>query len=66
MPLKDILVYVDESRRAAGTVAAACTPALRHDAHLTGPAVNRPAEMPDYAAVDFLPQRWKSSSNNAW
>ena len=43
MPLKDILVYVDESRRAAGTVAAACTLALSHDAHLTGLAVNRPA-----------------------
>ncbi|MBE9556746.1 MAG: universal stress protein [Proteobacteria bacterium] len=55
MPLKDILVYVDNSAQAPGTVAAACSLALRHDAHLTGLAVNQPPEIPGYVGVE-IPQ----------
>ncbi len=55
MPLKDILVYVDKSAQAPGTVAAACSLALRHDAHLTGLAVNQPPEIPGFAGVE-IPQ----------
>lgn len=55
MPLKDILVYVDDSAQAAGTVAAACSLARRHDAHLTGLAVDRPADIPGFAAIEIPP-----------
>lgn len=55
MPLKDILVYVDDSAHAASTVAAACSLALRHDAHLTGLTVNRPPEIPGFAAIEIPP-----------
>lgn len=55
MPLKDILVYVDDSAQAAGTVAAACSLALRHDAHVTGLAVDRPPEIPGFAAIEIPP-----------
>jgi nucleotide-binding universal stress UspA family protein len=55
MPLKDILVYVDDSAQASGTVAAACSMALRHDAHLTGLAVNRPPDIPGFAAIEIPP-----------
>ena len=55
MPLKDILVYVDDSAQAAGTVAAACSLARRHDAHLTGLAVDRPPEIPGFAAIEIPP-----------
>jgi len=55
MPLKDILVYVDDSARASGTVAAACSLALRHDAHLTGLTVNRAPEIPGFAGIE-VPQ----------
>ncbi len=53
MPLKDILVYVDDSAQAASTVAAACSLAVRHDAHLSGLAVNRPPEIPGFAGVEI-------------
>jgi nucleotide-binding universal stress UspA family protein len=53
MPLKDILVYVDDSAQAAGTVAAACSLALRHDAHLTGLAINQPPEIQGFAGVEI-------------
>ncbi len=55
MPLKDILVYVDDSAHAANTVAAACALALRHDAHLTGLTVDRPPEIPGFAAIEIPP-----------
>lgn len=55
MPLKDILVYVDESAQAAGTVAAACSLAVRHDAHLTGMAIDHPPEIPGFAAIEIPP-----------
>jgi nucleotide-binding universal stress UspA family protein len=55
MPLKDILVYVDETKKAKGTVAAACSLARGHDAHLTGIAVDRPAEIPGFAAIEIPP-----------
>jgi nucleotide-binding universal stress UspA family protein len=53
MPLKDILVYVDDSEQAAGTVAAACSLALRHEAHLTGLAVHRAPEVPGFAGIEL-------------
>ncbi|MEN8195253.1 MAG: universal stress protein, partial [Pseudomonadota bacterium] len=59
MPLKDILVYVDGSAHAAGTVAAACSLALRHDAHLTGLAIDRPPEIPGFAAIEIPPSAVK-------
>lgn len=55
MALKDILVYVDESEGVAGTVAAACNLARRHDAHLTGQAVERPSAIPGFATVEIPP-----------
>ncbi len=55
MPLKDILVYVDDSAQATSTVAAACSLARRHDAHLTGLAVDRPADIPGFAAIEIPP-----------
>ena len=55
MPLKDILVYVDDSAHAAGTVAAACSLALRHDAHLTGLAIDQPSGIPGFAAMEIPP-----------
>jgi nucleotide-binding universal stress UspA family protein len=53
MSLKDILVYVDGSREAPATLAAACALARDHDAHLTGLAVDRPPEIPGYAAIEI-------------
>lgn len=53
MPLKDILVYVDGSAQAAGTVAAACSLALRHDAHLIGLAVNYQPEIPGFTSMEI-------------
>jgi nucleotide-binding universal stress UspA family protein len=53
MSLKDILVYVDDSAQAGGTVAAACSLALRHDAHLTGLATSRPPEIPGFAGIEI-------------
>ena len=53
MPLKDILVYVDGSREAPATLAASCALARDHDAHLTGLAVDRPPEIPGYAAIEI-------------
>lgn len=55
MPLKDILVYIDDSAQSAGTVAAACSLALRHNAHLTGLAVDRPPEIPGFATIEIPP-----------
>ncbi len=55
MPLKDILVYVDGSRETPATLAAACGLAHDHDAHLTGLAVDRPPEIPGYAAIEIPP-----------
>jgi nucleotide-binding universal stress UspA family protein len=55
MPLKDILVYVDGSAQASSTVEAACSLASRHDAHLTGLAVNRAPEIPGFAAIEIPP-----------
>jgi len=55
MALKDILVYVDEFGRADHTVAAACSLAARHDAHLTGLSVDRPPEIPGFAAIEIPP-----------
>lgn len=53
MPLKDILVFVDDSSQAPATVAAACALAVTHDAHLTGLAVDRPPEIPGFAAIEI-------------
>jgi nucleotide-binding universal stress UspA family protein len=53
MSLKDILVHVDGSREASTTLAAACALARDHDAHLTGLAVDRPPEIPGYAAIEI-------------
>lgn len=71
MPLKDILVYVDGSAQAAGTVAAACSLALRHDAHLTGLAVNHQPEIPGFtsmeiptSALEILKQRRQEALDN--
>lgn len=55
MSLKDILVYMDGSREAPATLAAACTLARSHDAHLTGLAVDGPPEIPGYAAIEIPP-----------
>lgn len=55
MSLKDILVYVDSSSAAAGTVAAACSLALRHDARLMGLAIDEPPEIPGFAAIEIPP-----------
>ncbi len=55
MPLKDILVYVDGSRETPATVTAGCSLARDHDAHLTGLAVDRPPEIPGYAAIEIPP-----------
>ena len=53
MSLNDILVHVDGSREAPTTLAAACALARDHDAHLTGLAVDRPPEIPGYAAIEI-------------
>lgn len=55
MSLKNILVYVDDSKRAEGTVAAAGTLAREHDAHLTGLAIERPPYIPGFAAIEIPP-----------
>lgn len=55
MSLKNILVYVDDSKRAEGTVAAACTLAREHDAHLTGLAIERPPYIPGFATIEIPP-----------
>lgn len=55
MPLKDILVHVDETRNSKGTIEAACQLADRHDAHLAGLAIDRPAEIPGFAAIEIPP-----------
>lgn len=55
MSLKDILVHVEDNEQAAGTVAAACALALQHDAHLTGLVVDRPPEIPGFAAIEIPP-----------
>ena len=53
MSLKDILVFVDASKEAPATVAAACALARAHDAHLTGLAVDCPPEIPGFAAIEI-------------
>lgn len=53
MPLKDILVFVDGSQEAAATVAAACTLARAHDAHLSGLAVDHPPQIPGFATIEI-------------
>ncbi|UCH76124.1 MAG: universal stress protein [Rhodospirillales bacterium] len=53
MSLKDILVHVDSSREAPTTLAAACALARDSDAHLTGLTVDRPPEIPGYAAIEI-------------
>lgn len=55
MSLKDILVYVEDNEQEAATVAAACTLARQHDAHLTGLAVDRPPEIPGFATIEIPP-----------
>ncbi len=55
MPLRDILVYVDETERAGKAVAAACALAKSHNAHLNGLAIDRPPEIPGYAAIEIPP-----------
>lgn len=55
MSLKNILVYVDDSKRAEGTVAAACTLAREHDASLTGLAIERPPYIPGFATIEIPP-----------
>ncbi len=55
MSLKNILVYVDDSKRSAATVTAAGMLAATHDAHVTGLAVERPAHIPGYAAIEIPP-----------
>jgi len=55
MSLKNILVYVDDSKRAEGTVAAACALARQHDAHLTGLAIERPPYIPGFATIEIPP-----------
>lgn len=53
MPLKDILVFVDASQHAPATVAAACSLARTHTAHLTGLTVDRPPGIPGYTAIEI-------------
>jgi len=53
MPLKNILVHVDNSAQAAGTIAAACGLARAHNAHLTGLTVEHPPQVPGYAAIEL-------------
>lgn len=55
MSLKSILVYVDDSKRAEGTVAAAAALAREHDAHLTGLAIERPPHIPGFATIEIPP-----------
>lgn len=55
MSLKNILVYVDDSKRAEGAVAAACILAREHDAHLTGLGIERPPYIPGFANIEIPP-----------
>lgn len=64
MALHDILVYVDESEGVAGTVAGACGLARRHDAHLTGQAVERPLAIPGFATVEIPPSAMEIIDQN--
>lgn len=51
MPLKDLLVYVDDSKACVARVGAAIHLAQTHNAHLVGLYVMPPLEIPAYAEV---------------
>lgn len=63
MSLKNILVYVDDSKRAEGTVAAASELARAHDAHLTGLGIERPPYIPGFATVEIPPSAMEIMTN---
>jgi len=51
MPLKNILVHVDDSRHCASRLAVAASLAREHEAHLTGVYVLTPPYIPGYMAA---------------
>lgn len=56
MPLKDILVHVDNSKHCAARLDLAVAVAAAHDAHLTGLYVRSEPHMPQFVRSQFGPQ----------
>lgn len=56
MPLKDILVHVDNSKHCAARLDLAIAVAAAHDAHLTGLYVRTEPHMPQFVRSQFGPQ----------
>jgi nucleotide-binding universal stress UspA family protein len=55
MPLKDLLVIVDNTKAAARRIDYAAALADKHDAHLTGLYVKSPPQVPAYVEAAFPP-----------